>query len=115
MNKNPTDAKFIASRAWREHIRPKQLRDHPLCELCRREGRYVAAEEIDHIQRPLGDPQLQRDPSNFMSLCKSHHSRKTRTDNRGYGLECDPHTGFMLDPNHPSNRRPAMKLGGKCS
>ena len=118
MNKHPTDANFIASRLWREHICPKQLRAHPLCELCRREGRFVPAEEVDHIERPLGDPTLQRDPANFMSLCKSHHSRKTRTDNRGYSNEVDPHTGFMVDPNHPSNKRPRIEVkvfGGKRS
>jgi hypothetical protein len=103
-NRNPADAKFIASRAWRDHIRPAQLRRQPLCEDCKAEGKTTTATTVDHVVVPNGDPPLQRSPSNLKSLCDSHHSHKTRSQDRGYSNEIDPMTGFFTDPRHPSNR-----------
>ena len=55
-NKHPADAKFINSRTWRDWIRAKQLRDHPLCEDCRDQGRTTLATTVDHVIVPNGDP-----------------------------------------------------------
>lgn len=59
---------------WRK-IRKMYLTAHPLCEMCRANGRYVAAEEVHHKQ-PLADGGT-HDFDNLMALCKSCHSRIT--------------------------------------
>ena len=103
-NKHPADAKFINSRLWRDWIRAKQLRDHPLCEDCRVEGRVTVATTVDHVIVPNGNATLQRSPSNFRSLCDSHHSRKTNAQARGgYTYQLDAE-GYPTSPLHPANR-----------
>ena len=102
-NKHPGDARFISSRAWRDYIMPKQLRAHPLCEDCKAEGKTVLATSVDHVIVPNGDPTLQRLPSNFRSLCDSHHSRKTNAQDRGYTRDIDL-DGYPIDAAHPANR-----------
>jgi 5-methylcytosine-specific restriction endonuclease McrA len=88
------DRRFLQSRVWRERIRPQWLDANPYCEWCRLLGKVVAAEQIDHIVRPRGDAQLQRDPSNFRSLCYSHHldksNRERRGDERPLRIGCGP-------------------------
>ena len=72
------DRKFLQSREWRERIRPRQLDREPLCRFCRALGHVEVAKHVDHIQRPKGDWQLQRDPENFQSLCVPHHMSKSK-------------------------------------
>lgn len=51
-------------------------KDHPLCELCKIEGRITPSEMTDHIV-PInqgGDPW---DESNMQALCKRHHNQKS--------------------------------------
>ena len=57
---------------WRK-IRQRFLNSHPLCEECRKNGRYVTATEVHHIL-PLGHGGT-NDYDNLMALCKSCHSR----------------------------------------
>ncbi len=64
--------------AWRNDIRPAQLRRHPLCETC---TTATPASEVDHRD---GNP-WNNDPSNLASLCESCHSRKTATHDGGFG------------------------------
>ena len=61
-------------RTWKK-IRARFLLRHPLCELCRSEGRLTAAEEVHHILPLAKDGS--NDDSNLMALCKSCHSRIT--------------------------------------
>ncbi len=69
---------------WRK-IRASFLSINPLCEMCKREGRYINATEVHHI-KPLADGGT-NDFDNLMPLCKSCHSRITATtENRGRGL-----------------------------
>ena len=58
-------------------------RDGGLCVLCREEGRYTPATEVDHIT-PLefGGTNAM---SNQQSLCSPHHREKTARD-RGYRM-----------------------------
>lgn len=56
-------------------IRRRHMTAHPLCEVCRREGRITAAQEVHHMI-PLANGGT-HDESNLMSLCKSCHSRIT--------------------------------------
>ena len=62
------------------------LRSHPLCVHCEREGRVVAATDVDHIKPHRGDMALFWDSeNNWQSLCHSHHSLKTATEDGGFG------------------------------
>lgn len=66
---------------WRK-VRRIFLKAHPLCEMCRKEGRLVKATVVDHIIPHRGDQELFWDQNNFQALCKSCHDRKTMTEDR---------------------------------
>ena len=53
------------------------MAENPLCAHCLREGRHVAAEELDHIEPAIDAPERFFDPSNFQALCKPCHERKS--------------------------------------
>ena len=61
-------------RAWKR-IRDRHIAQHPLCEVCKRNGRLTPTEEVHHIV-PLSQGGT-HDDSNLMSLCKSCHSKIT--------------------------------------
>ena len=63
-------------RKWRE-ARAAYLRRHPLCVLCRAEGKLTPATVVDHVIPHRGDHQLFWDESNWQALCKTHHDQKT--------------------------------------
>jgi 5-methylcytosine-specific restriction protein A len=50
---------------------------HPICNQCQREPAAV----LDHIVPHRGDRNLFWNQSNWQSLCKSCHDRKTRSGN----------------------------------
>lgn len=68
------------SRAWR-WLRSYVLSRDPLCVMCKGDGRIVVATEVDHID---GDA-TRNTLDNLQGLCRSHHSRKTATENGGFG------------------------------
>lgn len=61
---------------WRKASRDYR-RSHPVCELCRDEGRVSLAQCVDHIEPHYGDPAKFWDVNNWQSACKPCHSRKT--------------------------------------
>jgi 5-methylcytosine-specific restriction protein A len=61
------------------------LRNHPLCVHCERDGRVVAASDVDHIIPHKGDMELFWDNTNWQSLCAPCHSTKTATEDGGFG------------------------------
>ena len=69
-------------RLWRK-IRAQHLAEHPLCEVCKQEGRTTPAEEVHHII-PLSKGGT-HDSANLMSLCISCHSRITARDGGRWG------------------------------
>lgn len=79
-NRQATRALHTGSAAWRQ-IRMAVLAREPLCRACAAEGRAVPARDVDHID---GDAH-NNDPSNLQPLCIRHHSRKTATENGGFG------------------------------
>ena len=59
-------------RAWKR-IRDSYVSQHPLCEQCLKEGRFVETEEVHH-RKPLAEGGTHaRD--NLIALCKSCHSK----------------------------------------
>ena len=68
--------------AWRKASK-QFLRVHPLCEECRKRGKYTKATVVDHVIPHCGDQKLFWDMSNWRALCKPCHDRKTgREDSR---------------------------------
>ena len=59
-------------RAWKR-IRDRYAAEHPLCELCLKEGRLTPVEEVHHIL-PISHGGT-HDRSNLMSLCRSCHQK----------------------------------------
>lgn len=57
---------------WRK-VRARYVKEHPFCELCLKEGRYVPVEEVHHIVpiKKGGTNEF----SNLMSLCQSCHQK----------------------------------------
>lgn len=53
------------------------LAKHSLCVECEDSGRVVAATVVDHIDPHRGDKVKFWDSSNWQSLCKRCHDRKT--------------------------------------
>ena len=70
----PPEMKKWYGRAWKR-IRDRHIAQHPLCEVCKRNGRLTPAEEVHHII-PLSQGGTHED-SNLMSLCKCCHSEIT--------------------------------------
>lgn len=73
------------TRKW-EKARLAYLRVHPLCVACEtEEHQLTAATVVDHKVPHRGDMTLFWDRSNWQSLCKRHHDRKTATSDGGFG------------------------------
>ena len=62
--------------AWQKASK-RFLAAHPLCEECKRQGRYVKATDVDHIKAHRGNRKLFWDQNNWEALCHSCHSKKT--------------------------------------
>ena len=58
------------------------LLKHPLCVRCKDDGKLTAATVVDHIKPHRGDQKLFWDESNWQSLCKQCHDKKTMTEDR---------------------------------
>lgn len=66
------------STRW-QRIRHRVLTEQPLCPLCEKEGRIVAAVDVDH--KDNNSHNNARD--NLWGLCKSHHAEKTAVEKSG--------------------------------
>ena len=69
-------------RNW-QRLRKLVLHSEPLCRECKRQGRLTPATEVDHIV-PLAAGGT-NDFENVQSLCHECHSRKTATEDGGFG------------------------------
>ena len=61
---------------WRK-ARALFLKQNPLCAFCLAEGKVVPATVVDHIIPHRGDQRLFWDQTNWESLCKECHDKKT--------------------------------------
>lgn len=60
--------------------------EHPLCVICQAEGRLTPAMCVDHVVPHKGDMDLFWDSDgNWQSLCSMHHSKKTASEDGGFG------------------------------
>ena len=77
-NNPKQSAKYYNSKAWKT-LRNLYIREHPLCEMCLKEGKTTPAEEIHHVRNFLsGQTARERwalltDKNNLMALCSEHH------------------------------------------
>lgn len=69
---------------WKK-LRDRFIAQHPYCEQCFKEGKIVMATDIDHIVPHKGDRSLLYDERNLQALCHECHSRKTATEDGGFG------------------------------
>lgn len=79
---NPNRKKY-SRKQWRD-LRLMVLNAEPLCRECLKNGTVSSATEVDHIV-PIargGDDSF----SNLQPLCHSCHSRKTCSDDGGFGI-----------------------------
>lgn len=66
------DVNKTYGRAWKR-IRDSYVSEHPLCEVCLKEGRYVPVEEVHH-KLPVNQGGT-HERSNLISLCRSCHQK----------------------------------------
>jgi 5-methylcytosine-specific restriction enzyme A len=71
--------RFYCSARWLK-LRSIKLARDPLCEECECKGETTPATEVDHTIPRQDRPDLELDIRNLRSMCKSHHSRKTRQE-----------------------------------
>lgn len=69
---------------WQQARKPFLL-DNPLCVACKERGIRTSANVVDHIIPHRGDDELFWDQDNWQALCSSCHSRKTATEDDGFG------------------------------
>lgn len=82
----PSAAKRGYGARWQKTSRA-YLKAHPLCAdpYGVHGARVVPAAHVDHIIPHRGDMNLFWDPNNWQPLCASDHSRKTATEDGGFG------------------------------
>jgi 5-methylcytosine-specific restriction protein A len=70
---------------WRK-LRAAILAGEPLCRLCAERGLTVPATDVDHIvPKAPGEPGQCVTAEELMPLCHACHSRKTSTQDQGFG------------------------------
>jgi len=94
----PASQSGLYNSRWRK-LRRLFLDTHPLCAMCKQEGRIKVADELDHIEKHNGNPELFWNWDNLQGLCRYHHrSVKARIERSGeYGCDTD---GLPNDPRH---------------
>ena len=68
----PADINKKYGRAWKR-IRDRYVKEHPLCEMCLKNGQLTPVEEVHHI-KPLSQGGT-HSKDNLMSLCQSCHTK----------------------------------------
>jgi 5-methylcytosine-specific restriction protein A len=72
-------------RKW-QAARLGYLQHHPLCVHCLAKGHVTIATDVDHIVPHRGDLTLFWDAeNNWQALCHSCHSKKTASEDSGFG------------------------------
>ena len=120
MSKDVTYRRLIQAKEWRT-LRNAYLSEHPMCEECLAQGRYVAANCVHHIVpvESAKDEQTARtlcySVSNLRALCLEHHSEIHRAE-RSHSKEA--HKARTQDAlerwkaNHPAPTADSLNSGG---
>jgi 5-methylcytosine-specific restriction protein A len=66
---------------WQK-ARKKFLHSHPLCEECKRGGKFVKATVVDHIIPHRGNKELFWNENNWQALCEHCHNVKTWNEDK---------------------------------
>jgi len=75
----PIEDKYYGTNAWRR-LRTWYIRDHPMCEQCKKEGRDTIAVTVDHIiPRKCGGRDIEE---NLQSLCPECTGKKNLQDRK---------------------------------
>ena len=75
----PSASKRGYGSKW-QRVSKAYLRKHPLCVKCMKNGRFVTATVVDHIIPHRNNYALMWSESNWQSLCKPCHDKKTRNE-----------------------------------
>lgn len=96
-------ARLYKTCRW-QHLRAYQLKQHPLCEMCLRQGRLEPANVVDHVVPHDGDL-VKFFMGKLQSLCFTcHDGEKRYVDIRGFSDRVGV-DGWPLDDRHPVYRR----------
>ena len=97
---------------WRQ-LRASHLRTNPLCVKCEEEGIANPGNTVDHRVPHKGNMELFLDPTNFDTLCATHHSSTKQMEERhGYAPGANE-DGTPADPRHPWFRHQKGAEGGR--
>ena len=69
LKNNPEYIRFYGSREWKSARRLALMRDDFMCVACKREGKFIPAEVVDHIIDTKEAWHRRLDQSNLQSLC----------------------------------------------
>lgn len=85
---NPLNSQqFYQSKEWKS-LRLYKLCQTPYCERCLRDkNKYITATDVHHIKEVKPYPLLALEYSNLESLCKSCHSKHTRSEHNPNPVE----------------------------
>ncbi len=75
-------ARYYDTARWKR-LRLMVLRRDPICVLCKERGFFVPSQHSDHIVALEAGGTI--DMKNLRGLCHSCHSRKTATEDGGFG------------------------------
>jgi 5-methylcytosine-specific restriction protein A len=95
----------LYGRQWQK-ARKAHLASEPLCRMCKKQGKIIAATVVDHIVPHRGHLQLFWDSANWQSLCSSHHNSAKQAEEKSGYIRGNDASGRPLDHNHPWNSRP---------
>jgi 5-methylcytosine-specific restriction protein A len=76
-NRTRTDKDLVSlygTQRWKK-LRRMKLHQDPLCEICKKEGKIVAAELVHHIAEAKDNPEMFFNMNNLQCLCESCHNR----------------------------------------
>jgi 5-methylcytosine-specific restriction enzyme A len=94
--------RWYNTRRWKTRS-TRQLREHPLCNICACLGKATRATVADHVVPHHGDWNAFI-TGELQSLCKPCHDNvKTKNERLGYNPQIGV-DGLPLDPNHPVYR-----------
>lgn len=85
-NRSPEAAEYRKKLYWTprwRHGRARFLQQHPLCQMCEKQDRVVAATVVDHIKPHRGDETLFWNEQNWAALCADCHNRVKARMERG--------------------------------